>query len=324
MAEIEDPQSRIEALLVGASLTYRTRFLETVDAIRDQFTLQELEHLLEQGRFDEALVRAEVSAAHLASAYSASYVLAGQSTAAFIANSLSVLVNFDQTNLRAVEQMRISQLRMIREFTEEQRLVTRMAIVEGISQGLNPKQQALLFKESIGLTQQQWAAVQNYRRLLEQNSAESLTRELRDGRFDRTIRGALSTGEPLSATQINRMVERYHENMLRYRAETIARTEALRSVHEGIDESYRQAIEAGTLNADELTQFWRNARDARVRDSHVSMEGQQRPLGQPFLSGDGNLLRYPGDIDAPASDAVLCRCVKTTRFTVDAPVASSV
>lgn len=323
MAEFEDSQERIERLLDRAEATFKRRFLETISAIRDQFQLDELETLLEQGRLDEALVRAELAAAHLASAYTAAYVLAAQGAAGFIGGSLSVLVQFDQTNLRAVEQMRANQLRMVREFLAEQRETTRLALIDGITRGLNPKAQARLFRESIGLTRFQLNAVANFRRLLEENSSESLTRELRDGRFDRTIQNAIRTGNTLSEQQIDTMVDRYRQGMLQYRSETIARNEALRSVHEGADEMFRQAIDQGILPGDELTQTWLNAQDNRVRDSHSSMHGQTRPLGQAFTSGLGNHLRYPGDIDAPAKDSVQCRCVKTTRFTVDVPIATS-
>jgi hypothetical protein len=316
VAEYEDTVRRIEKLLEAADSTFRARFAETIDSIRDQFTLDELETLLERGRYDDALVKAEIAAANLASAYTAAYVMAAQDTAAFVANALSTVVRFDQTNLRAVEEMRLNQLRIIREFTEGQRTTTRMALIEGISQGLNPRQQALLFKESIGLTQNQWDAVNNFRRLLEANSAESLTRELRDGRYDRSIRNAINSGQVLSKDHIDRMVERYGQNMVTFRAETIARTESLAAVHQGVDQMFQQAVADGLIDSD-LIQTWRNAGDARVRDSHSFMGGQQRPIGQPFLSGEGNLLRYPGDMNAPASDTAQCRCVKTTRFSSD-------
>lgn len=318
MAERDDDQARMEALLAGATFALRRRILEVVKDIQDRFTLEELEQLLFQRRFNEALVTAELAAAGISSASNAAFIRAAEDTAARISRQIQVIVSFDQTNTRAVEAMRRSQLQFIREFTNQQRLATRLALVEGISQGLNPRQQALLFRQSIGLTRKQMQAVINYRRLLEAGDAAALERALRDKRFDPSVRAAVSGEKPLTAAQIDRMVDRYRDRSLAHRAEVIARTEALRSVHDGSQEMYRQAIDLGILAADDLVQEWITASDERVRGSHAFMHGQQRPIGEPFLSGAGNAIRWPGDIDAPGSETIQCRCVLTTVFAEDA------
>ena len=315
---MEDDEERMEGLLAAAAISFRRRFLETVQQITDSVTLAQLEDLLSAGRYDEALVVAEIAAANLGTAYSMSFLASADDTMRFIANSINVIVNFDRTNEGAVDMMRRNQLRLVREFTREQRLATRYAMVEGIAQGLNPRQQALLFRQTLGLTRRQAQAVLNYRRLLEAGDAAALQRALRDRRFDPSVRAAVSGERPLTSDQVDRMVARYRERYIRYRSEVIARTEALRSVHEGAQEAYRQAISEGVLDADELVQEWITATDERVRNSHSFMHGQQRPIGQPFLSGAGNLIRYPGDIDAPGSETIQCRCVLTTRFAMDA------
>lgn len=318
MTQKEEDQKRMEALLAGATFALRRRFLEVVKNIGNRYTLEELQQLLAERRFDEALVTAELAAAGIASTANAAFVRAAEDTMARISRAIRVVVGFDQTNVRAVEAMRQSHLRLIREFTNQQRLATRLALVEGISQGLNPRQQALLFRQSIGLTRKQMQAVINYRRLLEVGDAAALERALRDKRFDPSVRAAVSGERPLTPTQIDRMVDRYRDRYLAHRAETIARTEALRSVHDGAQEAYRQAIDLGVLAADDLVQEWITAADERVRGSHSFMHGQQRPIGEPFLSGDGNQLRWPGDIDAPGSETIQCRCVLTTVFVEDA------
>jgi uncharacterized protein with gpF-like domain len=111
------------------------------------------------------------------------------------------------------------------------------------------------------------------------------------------------------------MVKRYAERMVKYRAEVIARTEALRSVHQGTEEMYRQAIANGDLTAEALSREWNTAKDERVRESHAPMNGQVQPFGQPFISGAGNSLNYPGDPEAPAEEVIQCRCVVGTRIT---------
>lgn len=323
MADVHDDESRMEELLASASVFLRRRFMEAVKQITNSRTLEQLEELLTQRRFDEALVAVELAAANIASGFASVAVDAGEDTMRFIGNSMDIVVSFDQTNTRAVDAMRRNQLRLIREFTEEQRLATRLAMVDGITRGLNPRQQALLFRESIGLTRKQVQAVLNYRRLLETADAAALQRALRDRRFDSSVRAAVEGDRLLTPAQIDRMVERYRDGYLAYRAEVIGRTEALQSVHIGAQEAYRQAMDRGLIARDELVQEWITAADERVRTSHAAMHGQQRPIGQPFVSGAGNQLRYPGDIDAPGSETIQCRCVLTTRFAVDAQAAPS-
>lgn len=53
---------------------------------------------------------------------------------------------------------------------------------------------------------------------------------------------------------------------------------------------------------------WHTKRDLRVRDAHVSMEGQVQPINQPFLAPGGVKLRYPGDPAAPIHLVINCRC----------------
>lgn len=134
---------------------------------------------------------------------------------------------------------------------------------------------------SIGLTLRQLEAVANYRRALEQGSMDALTRELRDRRFDRTVRRAMADDRPLSRDQIERMVARYRQRFIGYRAEAIARTEALRAVHEGADEAYRQASERGDLDASALVCTWHHhAPQANPRPRHQEMDGQERAFGR--------------------------------------------
>jgi len=310
----EDSVERISQLLTGAESLFRKRFLETIKKIQDTHTLEELIEFLEEGREDEALVAAELAAAHLGFSYSIAYVRSAQKTADFIGNSLKVLVNFDQTNDAAIEQMRLNQLRIIRNFTEQQRLATKLALIDGIRRGLNPRQQALLFRASIGLTETQVQWVINFRKLLEELDTEVFKRLLRDKRFDATIRRAIENQEPLTAEQIDKMVDRYRQRVLTYRSETIARTESLTAVHQGVENMYQQAIDDGILDRDSMEQTWHTAPDERVRGSHRFMHLQKRPMDEPFLSGLGNYLRYPGDPNAPVEDRIDCRCMKTVRF----------
>lgn len=44
------------------------------------------------------------------------------------------------------------------------------------------------------------------------------------------------------------------------------------------------------------------------RESHMDMHEQVRRQGEPFISGNGNELRYPGDRSAPIEEWINCQC----------------
>jgi hypothetical protein len=292
-----------------------------VQGIQSHYTLSELARLLEQGRIDEALSTLDRAAARLGNVYSQTYVVSGQRTAGVVRRaSGDIVIDFDQTNDRAVNHMRRNRLRLIREFGDQQRRATHQALIEGMKRGDNPRAQARNFRQSIGLTERQSRAVQNYRRMLEELDPELLNRRLRDRRFDRTVQNAIRTQRRMTPAQIDRMVQRYYERYLTYRAETIARTEALGSVHSGSHEMYGQAIDEGTLQAEQIVRIWNTAGDERVRDfaqgaatSHVTMHLQERGFNEPFTSGAGRQAMHPGGFGVGEED-IMCRCVVSTRI----------
>ncbi len=305
---------RLEALIARAEPRLRRAFLQSIVLMRQEGSLASVAELVAAGRIEEALGLLEGAMTRFAQATNAVLINSGESTANFIGGALDSIVDFNQVNERAVALMRANRFRLVQQFTQEQVVATREALTDGIVRGLNPRAQALNFRSSLGLTQNQQLAVQNYRTLLEENSRESLTRALRDRRFDRTVAQAIETGDPLSRQQIDRMVTRYNERSLVFRSETIARTESLRSVHEGNDEMFAQAFENGDLNRNDVMQAWVTAQDGSVRDTHDTMNAQERRVDEPFETGAGVLLRFPGDPAAPPEEVIVCRCVVTNRI----------
>lgn len=325
----EEPLQNIERLLNSVEPELRKSFLEVVSTIQDSLLLSQLERLLESGDIETAFSIITSVAALLGSAYVDHFIASANQTASFIEQAVNrfrraepeihgigeLVVGFDQTNESAVLAMRENRLRLIRGFTDSQRQLLAQVLTDGIQQGQNPREIARRFRSYIGLTARQAAAVDHYRRLLESGSAAALSRELRDRRFDRTVRRSVSGEAALTGEQIDRMVERYRQRSLALRAETIARTEALRSVHQGADAMYQQAFDTGVLQPGQVVYEWQTAADSRVRDpAHTAMHNQQRPAGEPFVSGLGNRLLYPGDPNAPGSETINCRCARPARL----------
>ena len=153
----------------------------------------------------------------------------------------------------------------------------RNVLARGMRQGLNPRSVALDIVGRIdgatktrqggliGLTSSQEEWVRRYAEdLASDNPLDALSRTLRDKRFDAMVRKYAALGEPIPADKIEKMVAAYRNRALRYRAEAIARTEAMRALHQSQDEAIKQAIEKGILKADAVGFVWRTARDARV------------------------------------------------------------
>lgn len=311
-----DSRRLLENLIARAEPRIRRRFGEIILRLKQENSLAALAALISTGRIDDALSLLGSAANQLATTVQAVWIGAGSEVAQAMSSALGITVSFDVTNFAAVNAMQANKLALVREFTAQQRAATREALLDGITRGLNPREQARAFRDSIGLTQRQQRAVNNYRRLLEENSAEALTRRLRDARFDRSVRTAIANEQPLTRGQIDKMVDRYRERYLRHRSEVIARTEALRSVHEGAEETFRQAMADGRFTAEEVRRIWNTAKDERVRSTHAPMHRQEQAVGVPFLSGAGAALRYPGDATAPPEETIQCRCVVATRVTL--------
>ena len=68
-------------------------------------------------------------------------------------------------------------------------------------------------------------------------------------------------------------------------------------------DAYRRAEDMGI----DLVQQWRAVVDMRTRHEHRQLDGQIRPVGEPF-EVDGYEIMYPGDPQAPGHLIWNCRC----------------
>ena len=293
-------------------------WLELSDWLREQNDLGAIEQRIVSGDYAGAVAKLEEAALKYAADIHQSYVQAGRAEAQWLDDKPGMndkLIRFDETNERAVRAARDNQLRMVQGFTAEQQAITRNILVDGLQRGANPREMARDLRDSIGLTATQEQHVRNYRRALEQGEwTRAMGYELRDGRSDRTMRRLDRDGGSLTPAQVDKLVDKYRQNYIGYRAEVIARTEALRAAHQGTEELHRQAIERGDVEAGQLVREWHTASDGRVRDSHRSMNGQMRRMDEPFVTGAGVKIRFPGDPQAPVSETAQCRCSVSTSF----------
>lgn len=289
---------------------------DAVENLRDLNSLDDIAERVASGDIKGAVQGIEDAVGDFAGAQAVGFETAAEAESKWLASELDAKVRFDVENQRAVSWAEKNELETVREVTQEQRDLVRRVVADGVKAGRNPREVARDIRDSVGLTDYQAQIVSNYRRALEQGDySDALGRELTDGRDDRSIASAQRRGRPLSQDQIDGMVDRYRDNWVGFRAETIARTESLRVAHQGGREAMQQAVDDGHVEADSIVREWHHTAGGRhPRPEHAEMNGQTRGLDEPFESGSGAELMYPGDPDADPSETLNCRCAVSTRL----------
>lgn len=294
LSQIEALANKLEPSLYKAILLGLTTTAESID-------LNMLIAALESGDVGKvlgllALDKAAEAFAALQPAVQAGVYAAGAYAATQVVAVSGASFTFGQLNPRLISWLQAYSLNLIQQINDQTREAVRSFLVQGMTAGKNPKDVAREVKNIIGLTEKQAKAVQNYRKELETfhlkrtagayglgnkvnrvngtqvsildedglNSDGINARRLRDFRFDGQLKTAMSTGKPLKPEQIDKMVAAYQRKFLAYRSRTIARTEALRTTNMGIQDGWRQAIEAGKVPEDFVRKQYIVARDERL------------------------------------------------------------
>ena len=201
--------------------------------------------------------------------------------------------------------------RKVVEISDETVLAIREHILFATNQGRPPAATAGDIKKIIGLNTTQAQAVRNFTVSLNEDPTRGLRYELRDKRYD----AALRRGEMLTADQIENMTNRYIEGQLRYRSQSIARTEAMTAISVGQDEALRQGIASGAIRTErpdgsKLRGFWIVTKDGRSREAHLNVPAMNPDGVEPggvFRTPLGPL-RYPRDPAGSAANVIRCRC----------------
>jgi HAMP domain-containing protein len=295
---------------------YGREWAEMVEYLRRTNKLGAVARAIANRNVDAAIQGIERAARAFARQVNAGFALAQQKTARWLNDQVPAPIRWDVANTRSVSWMEQNTLELVRGIGTETRAIIHAAMTDGLAAGTNPKVIAREIRDSLGLTQHQRKQVQSYRRALQTGDfSNALGRELADGRYDRTILAAQRDGRALTRTEVNRMVDRYRAGQVKRRAETIARTEAIRSAHQGQRELFQEAIDDGDIEAKQLVRTWVHYNGGKhPRDFHHVMHGQVRGHNEPFRSGLGHDLMFPGDPDAPAEETINCRCTITVRY----------
>ncbi len=321
-------RARIDKLIKQWDPVLRRGFMESIAQMRAAGQLDVIEKALARGDIEAALRAVNLDPLTfrpwdkaIQQAFEAGGTTVTQSLPTLVdaASGLRTVFQFNVRNPEAERYLFDRSSTKVVEIINDQRNMIRTNLTAGLEAGNNPRTMALDLvgrvnpgtgrREGgfIGLTSSQENWVRNYREELVKGDPGALVRQLRDKRFDATIAKAIARGEPIPDGVISSAVTNYKNRALRYRAENIARTEAMTSLHEAQAQAMQQAI-AGGLNREDIVYTWRATNDERTRDSHAEMDGQTVREGELFVTGDGNTLEYPGDPNGPPEETINCRC----------------
>lgn len=252
-----------------------------------------------------------------ADAISQAYELVGQSEAGTLSRRLGMRIKFNPEHWSIRTTVAKARTRFLSNFGHTQRQSIAQAVARANKRaGDNyPIRKAApdgAANDALGLTGYQEQMVETYRQALAAGSSDALDRALRDRRFDSTVENAVVGGEPLSWDQIDRMTERYRDRMIAYRADVIARTDALAATNAARTSALIQAAEQASFDPDTIIRTWNAVGDKTTRDTHFDLDGEEvEGMETPWESASGALLLYPGDPSAPANEVINCRCWMT-------------
>lgn len=311
---------RIKKLLAKHDKAIQRAFEEAIKQRRESINLRALADAIEARDLGRAVEIAGISRADMFpfdQAVREAYLDGGR-TVTEAAPAFTARVALDGNAPRAVEWAQVHVGGLITEIVDDQREAIRQIIAAQVEAGINPRKAAIGLRSQIGLTTQQAGYAANARRQLELLDGAYFTRELRDRRFDALVRRAIADGKPLSQVDIDRIVGRYSDRLLKHRSEVITRTESITALRAGRDEGLRQSIEAGAINPETLTRVWDATMDKRTRMEHAIADGQKvKGIDEPFVLADGSRLMYPGDssLGASGGQTINCRCIQ--QYVVD-------
>ena len=316
-------------------------FLEAMRNVVDRATLSEMIKAIESNNVD-ALFRASGFTPDILNDVLDKIEEVYKESAFLTVSELPSKIKTEKGNFRPVFNMRNPAVEkellnfssfFIMNISNEVRDNVKKSLEQGMIKGDNPKKTALNIvgrinpvtrkREGgiIGLTNNQTNWVIRAERYLEQKDNRYFKMGLRDKRFDTTVAKAFKSDKALTQDIKSKLLTAYKNKTLKYRAETISRTETMQAINRGAFASISQNINEGLIKEKQVKKWWDSTRDGRTRITHL-LFGQKYTrkkgisLNEPFVLPTGIRLLYPGDssLGADASEIINCRCV--VRFKV--------
>lgn len=253
--------------------TVRDPFLEAVEGLRDDISVDDLEVLIQQGgaaavvgalpwfSFESDLTNAFLSAFRDTQHRAMRGVLGlleDDTSVNVVLTKQDVTARFDLTNPQSVQVAARQAAEAVQQVSNSTKRAIREIIRRGQLGELTVPQQARKIRDLIGLTERQTSSVLNFEQ------------------------GLIKQG--FTGDKLRRAVEKKFQQTLKRRATTIARTETIASANLGQQDLWRQAADQGLIDRDTTQRRWITSVDDRVCPICAPMDEQLRPLEEPFTS----------------------------------------
>lgn len=336
MASANQSQSKLFAALIAKlKPSMRRAFEQSVKDLREGVDWTLLLKELSDNNVDGAIraLNIEPAAFHVYGEEIKRAYSAGGTLAATTVNpppGTKVSFRFDMTNERAEAWIRRNVGDKIKVEVDDQIYQSRTAILQGYAKGQHPTVIAKsLIGEKVngkrvggilGLDPYRQGHVDRMRAKLESGDPKQLRSvldlALRDQRSDGKIIAAIKSGKPLKAADIDAMVMRYSDRMLKRRAEDIARTETGAAVMGARKDEWNQALDKLGKPPEAIIKTWRYGGGAKdPRWWHERMNGKSvRGLETHFEMPNGARMKHALDLDGGAKECVNCTCDTTFRI----------
>jgi hypothetical protein len=324
MASQRDQVANTEAAADSSAKKLERSFIDATGRLRDGFTLSAAQRNLESFNYSAVTDEADRLAGYLigkgippGEKSFEDYLIealgkGGEAGIEAMPPSVAMQASFTVINPLAVTWANEYIPSLIREITHSTRMGIAEVIRYGVDNQIPPRATARNIREMIGLTQHQSRAVINYRKQLEARSnLQGITpadKRLVGIRDQKTIARHFREGH-LTQEKIDEMVDRYYKNLVKMRADTIARTESFRAVEMGEQLSWESAVQDGLVEADDVIRKWVTARDDRVRPEHAAIPKMNKDgvgLREPFKTPSGPVMQPPFGVN--------CRCSVVYRI----------
>ena len=291
-----------DRLLATQTRAMSHAFVNNVAAATRPAIIRQAQTLLTAGKLNEAVALVlDQHVGNFANAVGAVFVDTASAECAALSRKLvmkapTVSLSFNVADPRAVRLMQANRLAYVQYLTQQQQVSLRAALVRATREGLGTEATSRLVRQAIGLNPLQQRQLKTFAAAQRRASAEEI--ELPEAQ----------RGPVFNQRQIDELVERQAANLLRTRAERIARTESLRIVGQAREQALRQSIEATGQRTELSGKEWASTHDSRTRDAHSARDGMRRRLNEAFAPG----IMRPGD--GGPEEAVNCRCTLLFEF----------
>ncbi|MFH1010600.1 MAG: hypothetical protein V1784_05135 [bacterium] len=300
MAKVLSNISELHKIADAMEPKLRQKFIEAVSRIKDNANLTKIVNEIKAGRIAgvmETLGLEAEFAAFQSDALQAVRVLVERG-AEVAALPKGIGVSFDMTNPEVFSVIRQDVIDKVLKISVETEAAVRAAIERSFAEGIPTLQIAREIRDLVGLTQNQWATVGRYDEYLRGladrfTSVDDLSAvaeyKLRRGGM-RTLLGkkrglGILDRTGLTGDRIETLVEKYTKKLVAERAEVISRSLTITAANEGQERLWRQAIEEDLLDPNDWDVIGIVARDDRLCEKCMSMDGKRRPMDAPFSSG---------------------------------------